>query len=96
MGQKEIIDILRQEKPYLQKEFGLITVGLFGSFAKETEQSGSDIDLLVELSDPKFDYLAGLQIYLERRLGKPVDVIRKRKGMSEHFLNRIEKDMHYV
>ena len=96
MGQKEIIDILRQEKPYLQKEFGLITVGLFGSFAKETEQSGSDIDLLVELSDPKFDYLAGLQIYLERRLGKPVDVIRKHKGMSDHFLNRIEKDMHYV
>jgi len=52
--------------------------------------------VLVELTEPRFDFLAGLQIYLESRLGKPVEVVRKRKGLSERFLRRIEKNIHYV
>jgi hypothetical protein len=39
---------------------------------------------------------AGLQIHLERKLGKPVELIRKRKGLSERFLRRIERSIHYV
>lgn len=96
MGEEEVLDILRKEKPYLQKNFGLLAIGLFGSYAKGTQQSESDIDLLVELSQPRFDFLAGLQIYLESRFGRPVELIRKRKGMNERFLRRIEKDIHYV
>ena len=96
MGEEEVLDILRKEKPYLQKNFGLLAIGLFGSYAKGTQQPESDIDLLVELSEPRFDFLAGLQIYLESRFGRPVEVIRKRKGMNERFSRRIEKDIHYV
>ena len=96
MTDKEILDILRKEKPYLQKEFGLLSIGLFGSYAKGTQRHESDIDLLVEFTEPRFDFLAGLQIYLESRLGNPVEVIRKRKGLSERFLRRIEKNIHYV
>jgi uncharacterized protein len=96
MGEEEVLDILRKEKPYLQKNFGLLAIGLFGSYVKGTQQPESDIDLLVEFSEPRFDFLAGLQIYLENRFGRPVEVIRKRKGMSERFLSRIEKDIHYV
>jgi len=96
MTNKEILGILRSEKQYLRNKYGLLTIGLFGSYAKETHQPGSDIDFLVELTEPRFDYLAGLQIYLEKRLGKPVELIRKRKTLSERFLRRIEKDIHYV
>ena len=96
VGQQEILNIIRQEKPYLKKHFGLLTIGLFGSYAKAKENAESDIDLLVELAEPRFDFLAGLQIYLEHRLGQPIDLIRKRKGMNEHFLKHIEKDIHYV
>jgi len=96
MTDKEILNILRKEKPYLQENFGLLSIGLFGSYAKGMERPDSDIDLLVELTEPRFDFLAGLQIYLESRLGKPVEVIRKRKGLSERFLRRIEKNIHYV
>ena len=93
---KEILGILRQEKQYLQEHFGLVSIGLFGSYAKGTSSRGSDIDLLVEFREPRFDHLAGLQIYLESRLGKPVEVVRKRKGLSERFLRHIEKNIHYV
>jgi predicted nucleotidyltransferase len=96
MEHKSIIELLRNEKRDLQDRFGLISIGLFGSHAKGTEDLESDIDLLVELSEPRFDSLAGLQIYLEKRLGKPVELIRKRKGLSDRFLRRIERDIQYV
>ncbi len=96
MENKEIIEFLRTEKQNLQEKFGLISIGIFGSRAKGTEGPESDIDLLVELSEARFDSLAGLQIYLETKLGKPVDLIRKREKMSSRFLNRIEKNIRYV
>ncbi|MBW1802807.1 MAG: nucleotidyltransferase domain-containing protein [Deltaproteobacteria bacterium] len=96
MEPKDIIELLRNEKGNLQDKFGLISIGLFGSHAKGTEDRESDIDLLVELSEPRFDSLAGLQIYLEKRLGKPIELIRKRKGLSDRFLRRIERDIQYV
>lgn len=96
MTDKEILDILRKEKPYLQENFGLLSIGLFGSYGKGTQRPDSDIDVLVEFTEPRFDFLAGLQIYLEGRLGKHVEVIRKRKGLSKRFLRRIEGSIHYV
>ena len=89
MVNKEILEILRLEKPYLQENFGVLSIGLFGSYARGTERSDSDIDVLVELKEPRFEFLAGLTIYLERRLGKPVELVRKRKGLSDRFLKRI-------
>ena len=96
MGQQEILSIIKREKPHLKKNFGLLTIRLFGSYAKGKEKPESDIDFLVELSEPRFDSIAGLQIYLEYKLGQPVDLIRKRKRMNEDFLKRIEKDICYV
>jgi len=93
---KYIIELLRNEKANMREKFGVISIGLFGSHAKGTEDPGSDVDLLVELTEARFDFLAGLQIYLESRLRKPVDLIRKRKGLSDRFLRRIERDIKYV
>jgi predicted nucleotidyltransferase len=96
MENNDIIELLRDEKRNLRDKFGLISIGLFGSHAKGTEGPESDVDLLVELSEARFDSLAGLQIYLERRLGRQVELIRKRKGLSERFLRRIEREIQYV
>ncbi len=96
MTDKEVLDILLKEKPYLQENFGLLSIGLFGSYGRGTQRPDSDVDILVEFTEPRFDFLAGLQIYLESRLGKSVEVIRKRKGLSERFLRRIEGSIHYV
>ena len=95
----EIISILKNEKPYLRQNFGLLSIGLFGSigsYAKNRPHTGSDVDLLVELTEPSFDLLAGLQIYLENKLQKPVEIVRKRKTMNERLLKHIEKDIQYV
>jgi len=96
MTEKEILDILKKEKRYLQENFWLLSIGLFGSYSKGKQGPDSDIDLLVELSEPRFDFLSGIQLYLEDRMGKRVEVIRKRKDITERFLSRIEKSIHYV
>lgn len=93
---QEILDVLRREKPYLRRKFGLLSIGLFGSYAKGVPSSKSDIDLLVEFSDPRYDSLAGLQIYLENRLGRRVELIRKRRSLSKRFIRRIEETIQYA
>jgi len=55
MVNKEILEILRLEKPYLQENFGVLSIGLFGSYARGTERADSDIDVLVELKEPRFE-----------------------------------------
>ena len=96
MTRKEILDFLRKEKPYLSRKFGVLSIGLFGSYVKDTQGPESDVDLLVELSEPRFDFLAGLQIHLENKIGKPVELIRKRPGLSERFLKRITSQIQYA
>jgi hypothetical protein len=96
MTSSEIIDFLREDLPYLKKEFGVISIGLFGSYAKWTHGPSSDVDLLVELKEPPFDFLAGLLLYLEDKIGKPIELIRKRPSLSQRFLNRIETHINYA
>jgi predicted nucleotidyltransferase len=96
MANPEILKALREEKPYLLQKFGVLSIGLFGSYAKGTEKPDSDIDLLVEFQETRFDLLAGLQIYLEKKSGKRVEVIRKRKGLSDRFMKRIEGSIQYA
>jgi predicted nucleotidyltransferase len=96
MTSQEILDILRDEKPYLRRRYGLLSIGLFGSHAKGTQGPESDVDLLIELTEARFDLLIGLQMHLETRIGRPIELIRKRPGLSERFLKRIEKQIHYA
>jgi len=96
MTSQEILDILRDEKPYLRRKFGLLSIGLFGSHAENRQRPESDVDLLVELTEARFDFLIGLQMHLEAKIGKPIELIRKRPGLSERFLKRIEKQIHYA
>ena len=65
MANQEILKALREEKAYLLENFGVLSIGLFGSYAKGTEGPDSDIDVLVEFKEPRFELLAGLQLYLE-------------------------------
>lgn len=41
------ISILRENKARIQREFDVASMAVFGSVARETNTSGSDIDILV-------------------------------------------------
>jgi len=96
LTQNQIISLLRAEKSYLTKEFGVVNIGLFGSFARGQSGMDSDIDLIVELTEPRFDYLAGLQVYLEKKFRRKIEIIRKGNRANSRFVQRVEKDTIYA
>ena len=87
---------MKAEKAFLRNEFGVITIGLFGSYAKGSQQVDSDIDLLVELKEPRFEWIAGLQIYLEKRFDKKIELVRKSDNVNRRFTQRIENEVLYA
>ena len=92
----EILNVLKAEKSFLSREFGVIDIGLFGSYAKGQPGPESDIDLIVELKAPKFEWLAGLQVYLESKFNRKIELIRKGRHITHHFSQQIEKETIYA
>ena len=78
------------------KEFGVVNIGLFGSYAKERQSVESDIDVIVELKEPRFDWLVGIKLFLETKLGREIDVVRKGKNLRSRFLEKVEKSVIYA
>lgn len=71
----QVTTTLRQQLPYLSAEYGITRLGVFGSYAKGTQQEQSDIDLLVEFKTPLGLWFVELTDYLEQLLQRPVDVL---------------------
>lgn len=53
MNKNEILSKLKELKPTYEKE-GLILLGLFGSYAKDTQTKFSDIDIVYKMDYDKF------------------------------------------
>ena len=96
LSHKDILRLLKAEKAFLRNEFGVINIGLFGSYAKGSQQVDSDIDLLVELREPRFEWIAGLQMYLEKRFDKKIELVRKSDNVNRRFTQRIENEVLYA
>jgi predicted nucleotidyltransferase len=59
----------------LKAQYGVKSLSLFGSVARDEASSSSDVDLLVEFSRPVGYFgLFTLQNHLEKILGCPVDL----------------------
>ena len=70
----EVIDTLRQQREAICA-FHVAALFLFGSVARDQAKASSDVDLLVEFSQPVGLFtLARLQIYLEKLLGCAIDL----------------------
>ncbi len=48
LTKEHIIQIIKQNKSYLNQRFGILHMALFGSYATNTQHKDSDIDLLFE------------------------------------------------
>lgn len=75
MKRAEVIGILGKHRTELQEKFGVKTLFLFGSAARDEATESSDVDLLVDFARPMSLFgLFALNDYLESLLGCPVDV----------------------
>ena len=65
---------MRLALPHLRRRYGVVRLALYGSFAQGLAEADSDVDLLVELSRPLGLEFVALAHYLERKLGRKVDL----------------------
>jgi predicted nucleotidyltransferase len=96
MKKEEIIDTLKTDKQFLKDNYGVVSIALFGSYAKGMENKDSDVDFMVEFAAPSYSLLMGLYSYLENKLNSKIEIVRKGPHLSERFLNTIKKDLIYV
>jgi len=74
----EIIDMLREKFPEINSRYQIQSLGVFGSYARQTQVEDSDLDILVT-----FKRVPGLLKYIElenllsEMLGVKVDLVMK-------------------
>ncbi len=96
MTKNEIINFLRNQKAFLQANYGVLKIGLFGSYSRDEQLSSSDIDIAVELKkENKADNYFGLLHFLEDNLSKKIDLGIESK-LREPIKKYIDKDIIYV
>jgi uncharacterized protein len=84
MNRARTLALLAESKPILATRFGVTSLALFGSAARDTAGVGSDIDILVAFDGPATaERYFGVQFYLEDLLGRPVDLVTDRALRAE-------------
>jgi uncharacterized protein len=75
MKRAEVLRILHEKRGELAEKYGVKSLALFGSVARDEARPGSDVDLLVEFNRPVglFAFI-GLQQFLETLLNCKVDL----------------------
>jgi predicted nucleotidyltransferase len=94
----EILEFLTRNKQYFRDQFGIVKIGLFGSYAKDEQTDGSDIDLIVEfaMNTPNlFDIKNELKKYIKEKFHIQVDIARE-KYLKPIYRDSILKETIYV
>ncbi|MEJ2705956.1 MAG: nucleotidyltransferase domain-containing protein [Sedimentisphaerales bacterium] len=96
MSREEILRILKEFKEEYAGQFGIVSLGLFGSAARDDTKESSDVDVVVRLKKQDMFNMIGIKQYLEETLRVPVDVISYRERMNAFLKDRIDKESVYV
>ncbi|MCL0065461.1 nucleotidyltransferase family protein [Dehalococcoidia bacterium] len=74
-GLEEQRKVIRQHRQELEDRFKVKSIAIFGSYARGDANEGSDIDILVEFTEPVGILFIHLADFLEDILGVRVDMI---------------------
>jgi hypothetical protein len=96
MGKDEVARSLLQYKEMNKDRYQILRLGFFGSAARDSMDEESDIDVVVELSEPDLFKLIGIKQELEEMLHRPVDIVRYRDKMNAFLKRRIDREAVYV
>jgi predicted nucleotidyltransferase len=73
-----IMGILRAAMPGLRQQFGVMALGVFGSYVRGDQRTGSDLDVLVEFDRPiSLLGFVDLEKRISELLGVKVDLVMK-------------------
>jgi predicted nucleotidyltransferase len=86
---------LRQVKQQLADKYHVNSIGLFGSIVRTDFKPESDIDIMVDFSQPIGIEFIDLADELEKLLDRKVDLVSK-AGIRPQYYKAIESDIRYV
>jgi len=90
---EEKIEILKKLKPELQKQYGVSSLGIFGSFVRGKQKRKSDLDILVDYEKaPTLFGFIRLERFLSGELNIKVDLVMKsalKPTIGKHILNEV-------
>jgi predicted nucleotidyltransferase len=89
-----ILAELAAEEPELRK-LGVTSLGLFGSYARNQQTTGSDVDLLVTFHHLTFRAFMDTKLLLEATLGIPVDLVLA-DDLRPRLRNNVLREVIYV
>jgi len=79
MKRDEVIGFLSSHRQELEERFGVHSLELFGSTARNEARPESDVDILVEFREtPGLTEYMRVKFWLEDNLGRPVDLVMKK------------------
>ena len=91
----EIERKLKELKPFLFNEYHVDRIGYFGSFSRNEQKEGSDIDILVSFQKPLGWEFFDLKDFLEQELALKVDLVSE-KAIKEQLREIILNSVKYV
>lgn len=92
----EILRLVQRHQIQL-KRLGVKRLGLFGSFAREQQNSDSDVDILVEFESGRktYDNFVQVAFLLEDLFGRRVELITP-EALSPYIGPHILREVEYV
>ncbi len=92
MRRKKALYILEAHRQELRERFGVKSLRLFGSVARDEASEQSDVDVVVDFDEtPSLFGFLRLQGYLRDLLGTKVDLVTE-SGLKERARPYVEKD----
>lgn len=96
MDKNKILMILKNYKRQYADKYGIKSLGLFGSVARNETNTESDIDVFIVLKNPDLITLSRIRQELEEEIKIHVDLIQYREKMNNYLKERISRDAIYV
>lgn len=92
----EIYQRLSDQKTTLAEKYKLRSLGVFGSYTRNEQNSKSDLDVLIDYEEaPSLFTLIKLEYHLSELLGVNIDLIT-RKGIKPPLRKRILEEVVYL
>jgi predicted nucleotidyltransferase len=96
MDKNTALQILANFQEEYGSRYGILSLGLFGSTARDAATENSDVDVVVSLKEPNLFTLSRIRMELEEQLHRHVDIVGYRERMNPFLKERIQQDVCYV
>ena len=95
-GRKQVLEILNRYRDTYLEKYGVTSLGLFGSTARNEAREDSDIDIVVKMKTPDLFHLVHIKEELQEVCCLEVNIVRYREKMNPSLKKRIDREAIYV